>query len=71
MLHNFHAHEVSAAGAIVNFGQGQMTQLSLGNGIEGPHPPAPNIAVNQLHKYVFGVYYAQRHNKCRMVSGIT
>lgn len=67
-MHDFHAHEVST-GVMCNvkLGQGQMTQLSPGNGIAGP---LPNVAINQPHKYVLGVYRVQGYKYYRLASGV-
>lgn len=70
-MHDFHAHEVSTGVMCnVNFGQGQMTQLSPGNGIAGPLTPLPNVAINQPHKYVLGVDYVQGYKYRGMASGV-
>lgn len=66
-LRDFHAHEVSTGVKCdVNFRQGQMTQLSPGNGIAGPLTPLPNVAIHQPHKYVLDVYCVQGYKYCRM-----
>lgn len=70
-MHDFHAHEIST-GVMCNmkFGQGHMTQVSPGNGIAGPLTPLPNVAINQPHKYVLGVYCVQGYKYCRRASGV-
>lgn len=71
-MHDFYAHEASTGVMhIVNFWQGQMTQLSYGAGIAGPLTSLPNFAINQPHAYVLGVYFVQGHKYYSMTSGVT